>query len=358
MKREIDNKINIMIKTFTQDISAFLNNMEEVVEEKEKLKTFDLNQSELENLRDKMKDTIHIQTKLRTEIEMLRIENNRLKALSNNNTASNSRKKTSAFSPKSRDNNYQAINTMTMSNFHTPNVNSPIKQTKDIKSILMKTERKVKKESKDNKDINLFRSPQTTEMRKMKSKLNVFNFEENNNKKKVELGQKVKNKTLLSYSTSGLLTIPNKKGVHFTRNLTNKKEIGNNVTLNKNNNKSGIAEKKDLKKGEKLLNKTLSDYNKNKTIPKNIISLKSAINKDKEKQHNYLSLSDSSSENNDVTKNYENNESKSKIATEDYEEDEQTIIDDEIREMNDIEDDILSLMDQIKEFKQENNNLT
>jgi cell shape-determining protein MreC len=89
MKREIENKINVMIKTFTQDISAFLNNMEEVVEEKEKLKTFDLNQSELETLREQMKEKIHIQTKLRTEIEILRIENNRLKALSNNNTRSN-----------------------------------------------------------------------------------------------------------------------------------------------------------------------------------------------------------------------------------------------------------------------------
>ena len=38
-----------------------------------------------------MKEKIHIQTKLRTEIEILRIENNRLKALSNNNTRNNSK---------------------------------------------------------------------------------------------------------------------------------------------------------------------------------------------------------------------------------------------------------------------------
>ena len=37
MKKEIENKINMMIKAFTEDISAFFNNMEEIAEEKELL---------------------------------------------------------------------------------------------------------------------------------------------------------------------------------------------------------------------------------------------------------------------------------------------------------------------------------
>ena len=348
MKREIDNKINIMIKTFTQDISDFLNNMEEVAEEKEKLKALAQNQNELEDLREQMKEKIHTQTKLRREIELLRIENNRLKALSSNNTASNSRKKITALSPRSRDYNYLALHTM--SNYHTPNVHSPIKQTKDNKSIISKADKKDKKEYKDN---NLFRSPQRTETRKIKNKMNYFNFEESNNKKKVELGQQEKSKTLkniLSYSSSGILTLPNKKNINLTRNLTNKKKKNNYIFVNKNN-KSGIVNKKDQKSGDKLLNKTISNFNKNKTINKNIVGSQTERNKDKEKE-NVFNSSSSSSENKYVTNNDEN---KSKITTEDNED---TMIDEEIREMNDIEDDILSLMDQIKEFKQENSNLT
>ena len=36
MKKEIENKIEIMIKTFNQDISSYLNNMEEIAEQKQK----------------------------------------------------------------------------------------------------------------------------------------------------------------------------------------------------------------------------------------------------------------------------------------------------------------------------------
>ena len=79
MKKEIDNKINIMIKTVTQDINSFLTNMEEIAEEKQKLKSLEINQNELETLKEQLKDKIHEQTKLRREIELLRIENKNLK---------------------------------------------------------------------------------------------------------------------------------------------------------------------------------------------------------------------------------------------------------------------------------------
>ena len=91
MKNEIENKINIMIKTFTEDISQFLNNLEDIAEQKKQLKNIVNNQTELESLREEIKEKIHEQTKLRREIELLRIENNRLKI--NTNPNNNSRKK-------------------------------------------------------------------------------------------------------------------------------------------------------------------------------------------------------------------------------------------------------------------------
>ena len=86
LRKEIDNKINVMMKTITQDLSAFLNNMEDVAAEKEKIKSHEINQNEIETLREQVKDKIHEHTKLKREIEMFKTENNRLKALSNNSS--------------------------------------------------------------------------------------------------------------------------------------------------------------------------------------------------------------------------------------------------------------------------------
>ena len=70
IKEEIENKINIMIKAFNQDISVFLNNIEEIAEEKQKLKKLKRSQNKLELVREKLKEKIHEQTKLRREIEL------------------------------------------------------------------------------------------------------------------------------------------------------------------------------------------------------------------------------------------------------------------------------------------------
>ena len=190
MKKEIDSKIDAMIKTFTQDISGFLNNVEEVAEEKEKIKSFEQNKNEIETLREQVKDKIHEQTKLRREIELLRIENNRLKAISNNsNTIYSSRKK--MFSPPHRDNNnYQTLNTV--SNFERQSLNSPLKKQKDVKSLILNTDRKEKKETKDSKS---FKSPQPSTMRDSKKKIKDSNEDDNKSKKLGDSKKKEKKKS-------------------------------------------------------------------------------------------------------------------------------------------------------------------
>ena len=123
------------------------------------------------------------------------------------------------------------------------------------------------------------------------------------------------------------------------------------MLLNKNK-KNGFSKKNEKKQGEKMLNKTIFNFAKNKDITKDLAKSEYIINKDKTKDNEEYS-----SDKENITNNDDNNESKSKTTTEDNEE-EQTIIDEEINEMNDIEEEILSLMDQIKQFKEENNNLT
>ena len=136
MRKEIENKINIMIKTFTEDISAFLNNMEEIAEQKQQIKNIESNQNELETLREQAKENNQERNKLKREIEILRIEINRLKSSStnnnnnnnnnNNSTTNSSRKKINftPYSPSSKDISYQGLNTI--SNFH--NITSPIRK--------------------------------------------------------------------------------------------------------------------------------------------------------------------------------------------------------------------------------------
>ena len=353
MKKEIDNKINIMIKTVTQDINSFLTNMEEIAEEKQKLKSLEINQNELETLKEQLKDKIHEQTKLRREIELLRIENKNLKFSNDNtnNTISSARKKLNTFSPLHRENNtYQALNTI--SNFQISNINTPSKKQKDVKTLILKTD---KKEKKENKDTRLFKSPETTQNSKHKKKMSDFNLNDNK-KKQAQFKKKDKNKTqknILSYSAFEVKNELGKKNplCNSTRNLVNKNKKNTDILLNKNK-KNGFSKKNEKKQGEKMLNKTIFNFAKNKDITKDLAKSEYIINKDKTKDNEEYS-----SDKENITNNDDNNESKSKITTEDNEE-EQTIIDEEINEMNDIEEEILSLMDQIKQFKEENNNLT
>ena len=99
MKKEIENKINIMIETVNQDISSFLNNIEEIVEERQKLKTLVYNHNELESVREQLKEKIHELTKLKREFDLLNQENKNLKNEINNNNS----KKNRAFSPSFKD---------------------------------------------------------------------------------------------------------------------------------------------------------------------------------------------------------------------------------------------------------------
>jgi hypothetical protein len=350
LKKEIDSKINIMMKTITQDISAFLTNMEDVAAEKERIKSHEINQNEIETLRDQVKDKIHEQTKLRREIEMLRIENNRLKSLSNSSANRvSSQKKRIAFTSKEKTYT-QPLNTI--SNYQSATVRSSIKKPKDVKSLCLKTERREKKE---NLDSRLFKSPQASQMRKTQQKMNEYNLDDSSNKKKGDIKKSDKKRThksLLSYTTNDTTTEPNKKNPIYgsTKNLISKNKKIIDVTIKRNNNILG--KNTFTKKGEKTLNKTQNNFNKNKDITKSTGKSRFFTNKEKPKEDEEFS---SEKENNteNITVFDENNESNKSKTTEDNEE-EQTYIDDEIKEMDDFEEDILSLMEQIKDFKQEN----
>ena len=357
MKKEIENKINIMIKTFTEDISAFLNNLEEIAEKKHQIKTIESNQNELESLREQAKENNHEKNKLRREIELLRIEINRLKSSSSNNNSNNnnitshsSRKKInfSPNSPSSKDISYQCLNTI--SNFN--NITSPLRKSKDTSSLLLRTEKKEKKEIKDSR---IFKSPQVTQIKKSKKKITDLNSKENSNNIIKNIRKKEINKThknTLSCSTSEVITESNKNEKNSTYSLAYKnKKLNNKINSNKEkikNNKSS----KFVKNIEKS-NKNSTFIQSEKQINKKIDILKNKENEKIPKDNEEYS----SEKENNIDIEDDNIENKSKTTTEDNEE-ELTIIDEEINEMNLLEEEILSLMGKIKEFKQQNNDLT
>ena len=79
MKNEIDAKFNNMIKLFINDIKAFLENIEEISNERKKIKEAENHEIELVLLKSKLEEKNKIENQLRTELELLIKENEDLK---------------------------------------------------------------------------------------------------------------------------------------------------------------------------------------------------------------------------------------------------------------------------------------
>ena len=79
MKNEIDAKFNTMIKLFINDIKAFLENIEEISNERKKIKDAENTEVELTILKSKLEEKKKSENQLRNEVELLTKENESLK---------------------------------------------------------------------------------------------------------------------------------------------------------------------------------------------------------------------------------------------------------------------------------------
>ena len=364
MKNEIENKINVMIKTFNQDISAFLNNMEEIANEKQKLKKLERNQIELESTREKLKEKIHELTNLKREIELLKMENVRLKNIcdyrSGSHTRSNSRR---LFSPSFRESIKKYSNT----SINTPSLNQTQKKSTVRKSYFNITAKK------DIQERN--KSPLNTDFRKSQ-KITGLTMDEKNKVIKAKLKkEKEKGKDLLDNKISTeVKTEPNvfknlksHKNIFKNNNKENKNGLAvlRNKMLRKNNKSFNKNTKSKIgNKDNKFLNKTIRNYNKKK-ISKNIVinntdntNINNYVDKKKKKANDsFEKESMSNSDNDNDNDNNNDMETKSQISFDNLDDDEKDM-EEEINEMNEIEDEILSLMGQIKDFENNYKNLT
>ena len=79
MKNEIEFKINNMIKNFLTDILGFLENIEEIAEQKKKLNGYEHIKKELELTKTKLKDKTFDEQKLKSDFDLIKGENSLLK---------------------------------------------------------------------------------------------------------------------------------------------------------------------------------------------------------------------------------------------------------------------------------------
>ena len=79
IKNEIESKVNHMIKFFLKDISVYLQNIEEIAEQKKKINEYDSVIKELELTRARIKEKSENELKLKNEYDSLQQENYLLK---------------------------------------------------------------------------------------------------------------------------------------------------------------------------------------------------------------------------------------------------------------------------------------
>ena len=79
LKNEIESKMNNMIKNFLKDILGFLENIEEIAEQKKKISNYDRITKELELIKIKLKDKTLSENKLKSEFDIIKQENTLLK---------------------------------------------------------------------------------------------------------------------------------------------------------------------------------------------------------------------------------------------------------------------------------------
>lgn len=87
MKSEIEAKMNLMIQVFLKDIYAFLENIEEIALEREKLKDLDRTKQENKSLKNQLQEKSKNEYRLKSEIEALNKKLNVLKAKLNDNNS-------------------------------------------------------------------------------------------------------------------------------------------------------------------------------------------------------------------------------------------------------------------------------
>ena len=251
MKNEIEFKMNNMIKNFLDDILGFLQNIEEIAEQKKKISGYDHMKKELELTKTKLKDKTFLEQKLKSDFDIIKNENTllklRIKSLSakisnltkspQNNKKINVNQKQNIRITSFTPTYYRSKNST--NNLHSKStIENNIKDNSNTNSVIM-TSNKLKQgnlcNSVDKMQLRIKYDKLIKERNKKKKKIDVNKFVNNNNIKnniKVNI-KKINDLNFEIYSDKNLpsttKTSANKK-IHNFRYNDSTKSLNNNYS--------------------------------------------------------------------------------------------------------------------------------
>lgn len=302
MKNEIDAKFNSMIKLFVNDIRGFLENIEEISNERKKIKEAENSQIEIAILKSKLEEKVVNENKMKNEIDSLTKENSSLKIKIKEKT---NVKKNRILSDLS-------------------NPNSTILKS-EIKPKINKYKKLVKEATKQNKDKN---------KEKNNNSINKINNDENkiNNKKIVK-----NRKNNRSFSTE-------------KRNSKDVEKMKSSTIQHKNNQSMEKRTIKNIKNISIRSNKSIKNKNRKnleRKTPQKMHKIYSTTENNNNSINNKKNISIEIDEKYDTLEiqpfDQSIGEDESFLTVDD-------VIDEEIKELEMDEENIILLMDQIKQF--------
>ena len=222
IKNEIELKLSQMMKLFLKDILSFLENLEEVAEQKQKINEYNTISKELEITKAKMKEKISLEYKLKNESEILQPENCLLKLKINslnykiNNLINLNNSNSQSPSPNRKNNNSMSkrkINSKLKINFMSP-------RSEQVRNVITHASELNNSYSKSNS--NLFSSQITENNRSDKTR-------ENNNKLTLKLNyDRMTKSKKLSKSKKKKVKMNIKKFVYNRETLVSTKNKNDN----------------------------------------------------------------------------------------------------------------------------------
>ena len=348
MKNEIDTKVNELIKLFLKDILAFLENLEQTATNKKKLNNYDKMKTELESIRNQLKIKTYNEHKVKNELDLLTQENSLLKVkikslnqkiLNLSNNLSNSNNNIYNMRNKSPFLNRKSVKNRTSM---TPRI--------DIKGNLHNTSREILNYAKKKTS-----SVDNTKMRTENDKDN-YNLDFSSGNIKNTLTIKNNRKPNLNLRRNSLVNNDRKDRINIKLSLKKQKNNNNNDKINPINHK-----KKKINFNKFVNNPTNNNINnanntiKNKEVPLSpgpILSAISNIIINDKKERNSSSKSNKSNPKELRSSNYSPNNSFelfNKTNT-DYEEigkNINSVLDDELKQLEIDEENINKLLEQI-----------
>jgi len=314
MKNEIDAKFNILIKEFVIDIKKFLDKNEEIVNERKKIKEAENIQMEIELLKSQLEEKVLNENKLQSEIDNLIKENESLKK----------RIKIQTNISKSKNANRNA----NISDLNSTNSSILKSETRSIKNRYKKIYNTQQNKDKKNIKSNIIKTETNKNMKNVKKRNNnhLSNSIEKRTLKDVE--------NLKSASVKFKDNRGNSTGKRNANNYKNINTISNNKKIKNKNKKNYSINKTPENKSMTVNNTTGNNSSSNLNSKKN-----KTIENGKKMDLSEINPFDQSVDEDD-----------SLITVDD-------VIDEEIKELEMDEENIILLMEQIKNFKNDNEEL-